>query len=131
MKEESNHRSNWKAVSISVAALIGGFLLSFLGFGLLWSGIAWHVQLIMILPFLFLSYAVFRWSNGTMMSCAFIFIGAAPLGMLIAQFRDTNGSHLMPILIVLSWIIGILAGYYWGKLSRGAQSKSSETNASS
>ena len=131
MKEESNHLSNWKAMFIILTTLIGGFLLSFLGFGLLWSGIAWHVQLIMILPFLLLSYGVFRWSKGSIGSCAFIFIGAAPLGILISQFRDTNGSHLMPILVVFSWIIGILAGYYLGKLSRGTQSKSSEIDASS
>ncbi|AEJ01105.1 lysophosphatidic acid receptor 2-like protein [Nitrosomonas sp. Is79A3] len=131
MKEESNHRSNWKAMLIILVALIGGFLLSFLGFGLLWSGIAWHVQLIMILPFSLLSYAIFRWSNGIMISCTFIFIGAAPLGILISQFRDTNGSHLMPILVVFSWIMGMLAGYYWGKLSRAAESKSAEDIASS
>ena len=131
MKEESNHRSNWKAMLIILAALIGGFLLSFLGFGLLWSGIAWHVQLIMILPFLLLSYGVFRWSKGSTGSCAFILIGAAPLGILISQFRDTNGSHLMPVLVVFSWIIGILAGYYWGKLSRSTQSKPSEIDTSS
>jgi hypothetical protein len=131
MKEESNHRSNWKAMLIILSALIGGFLLSFLGFGLLWSGIPWHVQLIMILPFLLLSYGVFRWSKGSMWSYAFIFIGAAPLGILISQFRDTNGSHLMPILVVFSWIIGILAGYYWGKLSQATESESSEDIASS
>ncbi|WP_292994228.1 lysophosphatidic acid receptor [Nitrosomonas sp.] len=131
MKEGSNHRSNWKAMFIILTTLIGGFLLSFLGFGLLWSGIAWHVQLIMMLPFLLLSYGVFRWSKGSIGSCAFIFIGAAPLGILISQFRDTNGSHLMPILVVFSWVIGILAGYYWGKLSRSTQSKSSEIDASS
>lgn len=131
MKEESNHRSNWKAMLIILVALIVGFLLSFLGYGLLWSGIAWHFQLIMLLPFLLLSYAVFRWSKGSTGSCAFILIGAAPLGILISQFRDTNGSHLMPILVVFSWIIGILAGYYWGKLSRSTQSKPSEIDTSS
>ena len=52
MKEVSNHRSHWKTIRIILAALIGGFLLSFLGFGLLCSGIPWHTQLIMILPFL-------------------------------------------------------------------------------
>ncbi len=66
-----------------------------------------------------------------MWSYAFIFIGAAPLGILISQFRDTNGSHLMPILVVFSWIIGILAGYYWGKLSQATESESSEDIASS
>jgi len=131
MKEGSSHRSNWKTMFIILAALIGGFLLSFLGFGLLWSGIPWHVQLIMILPFLLLSYGVFCWSKGSIGLCAFIFIGAAPLGILISQFRDTNGSHLMPILVVSSWIIGILAGYYWGKLSRTTESKSSEDSAPS
>jgi len=131
MKEESNHRSHWKAMSIILASLIGGFLLSFLGFGLLWSGIAWHFQLIMMLPFLLLSYGVFRWSKGSIGSCAFIFIGAAPLGILISQFRDTNGSHLMPILVVFSWIIAILAGYFLGKLSRSTQSKPSEIDTSS
>ena len=131
MKEESSHHSNWKAMLIILAGLTGGFLLSFLGFGLLWSGIAWHFQLIMILPFLLLTYSVFRWSKGSIGFCALIFIGAAPLGMLISQFRDTNGSHLMPILVVFSWIIGILSGYYWGKLSRAAESKSAEDIASS
>lgn len=131
MKEESNHRSNWKAMLIILVALIGGFLLSFLGYGLLWSGITWHFQLIMLLPFLLLSYAVFLWSKGSTGPFAFILIGAAPLGILISQFRDTNGSHLMPILVVFSWIIGILAGYYWGKLSRAAESKSAEDIASS
>lgn len=131
MEEESGHRRNWKAMLIILAALIGGFLLSFLGYGLLWSGIAWHFQLIMLLPFLLLSYAVFRWSKGSTGSCAFILIGAAPLGILISQFRDTNGSHLMPILVVFSWIIGMLAGYYWGKLSRATESKSAEDIASS
>ncbi len=131
MKEESNHRSNWKAMLIILVALIGGFLLSFLGYGLLWSGIAWHFQLIMLLPFLLLSYAVFLWSKGSTASCAFILIGAAPLGILISQFRDTNGSHLMPILVVFSWVIGILSGYYWGKLSRAAETKSAKDIASS
>ncbi len=131
MKEESNHRISWKAILIILVALIGGFLLSFLGFGLLWSGIPWHVQLIMILPFLLLSHAVFRWSKGSIGSCAFILIGTAPLGILISQFRDTNGSHLMPILVVFSWIIGIFAGYYWGKLSQTTESQSSEDIASS
>lgn len=129
MKEESSNRSSWKVMFIILAALIGGFLLSFFGYGLLWSGIPWHLQLIMILPFLILSYGMFRWSKGSIGSCAFIFIGAAPLGILISQFRDTNGSHLMPILVVSSWVIGILAGYYWGKLSRDTQPKLSEDSA--
>jgi len=121
MKGESDPRSNWKKILIVLSALIGGFLLSFLGFGLLWSGIRWHFQLIMFFPFLLLSYAVFRWSKEAMSICAFIVYGAAPLGILFTQFRDSNGSHLMPILVSLSWLLGIIAGCFLGKLSLGSQ----------
>lgn len=123
--------SDWKNALIALLALLGGFLLSFLGFGLLWSGIPWHFQLIMALPFLLLSYAVFRWSKESIGYCAFILIGAAPLGMLMTQFRDTNGSHLMPVLVVVSWFLGSIAGCYLGKLSRGVQSGSSQDITSS
>lgn len=116
MKAESNHRNSWKEILITLIALVGGFLLSFLGFGLLWSGISWHIQLIMVLPFFLLSYGLYRWSHNAIISCIFILIGAAPLGLLITRFRDTNDSHLLPILIVSDWIIGILAGFYFGKL---------------
>jgi hypothetical protein len=118
MKMESNHRSNWKEMLTILIALAGGFLLSFLGFGLLWSGISWPIQLIMILPFFLLSYGLFRWSNNATLSCAFVFIGAAPLGLLITRFRDTNDSHLLPILIVCGWALGILASFYFAKLSQ-------------
>lgn len=126
MKEVSNHHSHWRTIRIILAALFGGFLLSFLGFGLLWSGIPWHTQLIMILPFSLLSYGILRWSNGAIGLCAFIGMGAAPFGLLIMQFRDTNGSHLMPILVVTGWLIGICAGCYWGKLSRKSSVNSSK-----
>lgn len=39
MKKELNHSSNWKKILVILAALAGGFLLSFVGFGVLWSGI--------------------------------------------------------------------------------------------
>ncbi|QOJ23371.1 MAG: lysophosphatidic acid receptor [Gammaproteobacteria bacterium] len=118
MKMKSNHRSNWKEMLTILIALAGGFLLSFLGFGLLWSGISWPIQLIMILPFFLLSYGLFRWSNNAILSCAFVFIGAAPLGLLITRFRDTNDSHLLPILIVCGWALGVLVGFYFAKLSQ-------------
>lgn len=118
--------NDWKNILIVLFTLAGGFILSFLGFGLLWSGIPWHFQLIMALPFLMLSYAVFHWSKGNIGFCAFALIGAAPLGMLMTQFRDTNGSHLMPVLVVVSWLLGSIAGCYLGKLSRSGQSGSSQ-----
>ncbi len=131
MKQASSHRSNWKKILVVVSALIGGFLLSFIGFGVLWSGISWHYQLIMFLPFLLLSFALTRWGKGALDSCFFILCGAAPLGILITQFRDNNDSHLLPILMVSSWLIGIISGYYLAKISPGSQSESLEDNASS
>jgi hypothetical protein len=129
--ESNNHRNNWKEVLIILLALAGGFLLSFLGFGLLWSGISWPMQLIMIVPFFLLSYGLCRWSSNANLSCIFIFIGAAPLGLLITRFRDTNDSHLMPILIVSGWMIGILAGFYIARLVQKSPTGAPENTASS
>lgn len=126
MKEKSDHRNNWKKVLVGLFALVGGFLLSFVGFGVLWSGISWHYQLIMFFPFLLLSFTVSRWNKGAVGGCIFILAGVAPLGVLIAQFRDSNGSHLMPILVVLTWLIGIIAGYLLAKESPYPRPESSE-----
>ncbi len=116
MQEKSNTHNIGHNIFIVLCALVSGFLLSFLGFGLLWSGISWYMQLVMTLPFLSLSYAVYRWSKGALGICGFILLGAAPLGILITRFRDTNDSHLMPSLVVLSWVLGMLAGCYLGYL---------------
>ena len=131
MKKESGHRSHWKKILVILLALAGGFLLSFVGFGVLWSGISWHYQLIMFFPFLLLSFAVAHWNKGAVDGCIFILCGAAPLGALITQFRDSNGSHLMPILVVFTWLMGIIAGYFLAKTSSDSRSESSEDIVSS
>ncbi len=119
MVQQTNRRSGWKTTFMAFCALIGGFLLSFLALVALWSGIPWVVQIAMFLPFLLFSYAVFKCTNESWIICVLILAGATPLGILMTQFRDTNGSHLLPTLVVMSWIIGISAGCYLGKL-RGA-----------
>lgn len=95
-----------------IAALAGGFLLSFVAFGVLWIGTPWHLQVLMAVPFLLLALAI-AWTgepgNTTGLMVAY---GAAPLGALIMMFRDKNDSHLMPILVVLGWLAGILAGHF-------------------
>ncbi|PXW89889.1 hypothetical protein C8R34_10346 [Nitrosomonas sp. Nm84] len=131
MKEVSNNRSKGHKLLIGLLALIGGFLLSFVGFGVLWSGISWHYQLIMFLPFLLLSLALTRWGKGAPDSFILILCGAAPLGILITQFRDNNDSHLLPILMVSSWLIGIFSGYFLAKISPDSRSESLEDNSSS
>lgn len=131
MKEESNHRRHWKKIGVALLAMIGGFLLSFIGFGVLWSGISWHYQMLMFFPFLLLSYAVSRWSARAIDACIFTLCGTAPLGILMTQFRDTNDSHLMPILVVLSWLLGIISGYFLTKILPVPQSESSKDIPSS
>lgn len=132
MQNNLNQPNPWKGLLIALAALGGGFLLSFLGFGLLWSGVAWAVQMVLaLLFFTALSYGLSRWSQGAILPEVLLVIGALPLGLLMMQFRDTNGSHLLPVTVVLSWLLGIAAGYLWGKWSRGAQAGVSHDNASS
>lgn len=106
----------WKKALLMLLALFGGLALSFLGFGLLWSGIAWSVQMIMAIPFLLVSFALCRWDKGAVDSSILIASGAAPIAMLMFQFRDTHGSHLLPVLVTLSWFIGIISGYYCNKI---------------
>jgi|GEM_PF-3283379 len=126
MKKAVGWQSNWKIILVILSALVGGFLLSFIGFGVLWSGAPWHFQLLMAFPFLLLSFIVFHWGKGAIDNCILILLGAAPLGMLMTQFRDTNGSHLMPILVVFSWILGIISGYFLGKLLPCSRAESFE-----
>lgn len=126
MKEKSLQQRSWNKMGIIFLALVGGFLLSFLGFGLLWSGISWFLQLLMFFPFLLLAWAISRWNKGLIDGCAGIFLGAAPLGILFTQFRDNNDSHLMPVLMVVSWLIGIGAGYFLAKISLHLNPGSSE-----
>ena len=135
MQTNLNQRSRWKNLLIWISALGGGFLLSFLGFGLLWSGISWAVQMVLaLLFFTALSYGLSRWRQGAIVPEILLVTGALPLGLLMMQFRDTSGSHLLPVLVVLSWLLGIAAGYFWGKWSQTAQTaeaRVSQDNVSS
>ncbi len=126
MREKASKHSGWKRVCIILFALVGGFLLSFIGFGLLWSGIHWHFQMLMFFPFLLLTWIASRWNQGMIDGCICILCGSAPLGTLIIQFQDTNDSHLMPILIVLCWLIGIVSGYFLAKASVNSNSRPSQ-----
>lgn len=112
---EDAPRTQWKPMVLGLAAIAGGFALSFLGFGLLWVGTPWAYQLLMGLPFLALSFAVTRAGSPGNQGWMLIVCGAMPLGMVIPMFRDKNDSHAMSILIVCGWAAGIAAGYYLGK----------------
>ncbi len=104
--------NNIKQLPSVITALAGGLVLSFIGFGLLWAGASWPYQLAMLVPFLGLAFFLARHS----LTAAFsVLAGAAPVAIIIVQFRDNDDSRLMPVLVVAGWIIGTLLGHYLGR----------------
>lgn len=98
-------------------ALAGGFALSFIGLGILWVGIGWSYQCLMLLPFALLAYSVRRMRGQGLMVLA----GAFPIAALLVQFRDQNDSHLTSYLVVLSWCAGAWLGNFSAR--RAGQAK--------
>jgi hypothetical protein len=88
----------------------GAIALSILGFGFLWigkpSGEAAVASLFMLLAY-FVSH-----HQGARKTLATVLLPAAPIALLILQFRDPNDSHLASIAIVLAWIAGALIGAF-------------------
>lgn len=91
-------------------ALIGiiiGFALSFLSFGILWSGINQWAQAAPPLLFFIAGYFLAKKSVNALLH---LYIGAAPLAGILVMFRDKEGSHALGIAIVLSWAIAAALG---------------------
>jgi hypothetical protein len=101
-------------IFITLLAIAGGFALSFLGVGILWAGTPWPIQWLLFLPFFFLTFMLTRLSIAGKPAWLVV-CGAAPLAGVITLFRDNNDSHLMPILTVFCWAMGVWAGYYLGQ----------------
>lgn len=95
-----------------ISALAGGLILSFIGFGLLWAGASWPYQFGMLVPFLVLAFFLARRS---LVAAYGVLAGAAPIAIIIVQFRDNDNSHLMPVLVVAGWIAGTLLGHFLGR----------------
>lgn len=99
-------RSAW----LALAAVAAGFVLSFLAMGAFWIAMAWPVQALAVLPFGGVAWVLARWSGNPPRAALLILVGAAPLGLLFTLFRDREGSHLMPVLMVVLWALGTVAG---------------------
>jgi len=102
----------------AMAAVIGGFALSFVGLGVLWIGVSWTYQLLMFIPFLLLAFVIARTGDAGDGLFALVIVGAAPIGWLITKFRDRNDSHLTSILVVCAWLAGAVAGAALGDRRR-------------
>lgn len=90
--------------------LIGGFALSFLGVGLLWVGLKTPIQCTNAILFFLLSYLLTKFLKKSNIVFGIIVAGAAPLASILVRFRDSEGSHLMPFLVVTSWAAGTFLG---------------------
>jgi len=94
-----------------VAGIVGSLALSwFLGIGFLWIGKPEGEVLVSVL-FMFLAYSVSHW-RGSRMALLATLAPAAPLALLLVQFRDPNDSHLMSIAIVMGWLAGAVIGAF-------------------
>lgn len=114
---EGAQKKSWKTLALPLVALAGGFILSFVALGALWIGTPWHYQALMLFPFLALSFAMARAGgangNGLLL---LVIVGALPIGALVSLFRDKDGSHLMPILMVGAWVAGAWLGRYLARM---------------
>lgn len=97
--------------------VVGGFAASFLGLGLLWVGLKTPVQMCASILFFFLSFLVTKFLKNKITGFAAPVCGAAPIASLLVQFRDKEGSHLSPILVVATWGLAAFLGAWLGEKS--------------
>ncbi len=85
-----------------------GFGLTIVAFGFLWIGQLrgmWFV----FAAFAFSAYVLSE-RAGRMTPLLSMAIGAAPLSLLMVQFRDANDSHLMSVATTIGWYASIVLG---------------------
>lgn len=99
-----------KTNALVLLSVIGGFALSFLGLGLLWIGIPFPVQFAHAALFFLLTYTISKTIKNPNSVSVAVIAGATPIASLFVRFRNNEDSHLFPILIVLSWLLGTLLG---------------------
>jgi len=92
----------------SGAGPASGFVLSFIAFGVLWIGTPWPAQFLMCIPFFIAAYVITRLKGDG----RFVLVGAAPIALLMVQFRDKDDSHAASILLVCAWVAAIWLGWY-------------------
>lgn len=92
-------------------ALALGFGLSFVALGLLWVGTPWPLQALLGLAFAAAAWVLCRAGSGRTLEPALALVaGAAPIGLVLVQFRTPDGSHASSIAVVLAWVAGTAAG---------------------
>ena len=90
-----------------MVGLQAGLTLSIVALGVLWVGTPWPYQFLMFLPFLLAAFVTRRSGRSALSMLA----GILPVAALFVQFRDKDDSHLMPILLVGTWVLAILLGH--------------------
>lgn len=92
--------------ALGAAGLATGFGLSFVALGLLWVGVPWGWQALMVVPCLGAAFVLCR-CGGAVSS---LLAGMLPIGALFVQFRDTSGSHASSVALVAAWGLAAWAG---------------------
>ncbi len=104
---------------LSVVGPVSGIALSCIALGVLWIGTPWPAQFLMCIPFFIAAYAITRLkADGR-----FVLLGAAPVALLVVQFRDKEGSHAAPVLLVCAWAASILLGWHFARRRDNPTSK--------
>jgi hypothetical protein len=102
-----------------IGGILGGFALSFLGFGLMWIGLSLYVQgAILALLFFAFTFGLGKGLRDARLVFCFPALGAAPVAGLFVQFRNSEGSHLGAVLLVTCWGLGALVGAWLGARPR-------------
>jgi hypothetical protein len=93
---------------VELFAIVGGFLLSFAALGMLWIGQPLG-NIFVVAGYVLLAYVAshFREPKRAALTSA---VGAMPIAMMVVQFRDNVGSHLLPMVLAGSWFAGIALG---------------------
>ncbi|MBL8514007.1 MAG: hypothetical protein JNJ55_08435 [Betaproteobacteria bacterium] len=93
-------------------ALVASFLLIFTGFGFFWVGLP-GACLLLAGAYAVVAFAAARVS--TMMAALVATgLGLLPLAGIIVRFRDSSGSHLLPLAILSVWCGAALWGAWLG-----------------
>lgn len=99
----------------SSAGIAAGFVLSFIALGVLWIGTPWALQWLVCVPFGLVAY----WLTRSGRDGRSMLLGAAPIALLLTQFRDADDSHLASTLLACAWLLAILAGWYLAGRGKG------------
>jgi hypothetical protein len=102
------------STSLYLLAPLAGFVLSFVALGFFWVGIP-AACIGLTVGFALVAMLAAR-ASGLWRGVLLTLVGAVPMASMLVRFRDNEGSHLLPIALVLLWCGAALWGGWVGAL---------------